>query len=343
MIFSMDYRYYQSIALDVRFRAFRGHKVWADTKGFRYGTDVEKILTKGSEGISWSLGAGINTGANSGFAALNFALLLGADPIYLMGFDFQEDSKGTHFHSGYCYSRPDGKLNSFRGYLERAAPDIIEHGRKVVNLSPRSMLKCFPFEAFENVPRNPDFRVVSFYTDANYKILADRLQASLDLFKIPHDIRAVPSRGSWDANTAYKPEFLRDMMDAHPGENIVWIDADGIVQRYPILFHEIGDHDFGLYYMPRRDGRIELLSGTMFLAGNERVRGMMDEWIREARAATYFKDQRSLQAIVARNPGRFKIAPIPPSYCQIFDTMRHFGSPVIEHFQASRKLKRDVK
>lgn len=342
ILFSMDNRYYGEIRMTKEFRGFRGRKVWINTMNFHY-EGVETLKIYDVPGMSPSVASGISTGGNSGYAALNLALLLGADPVYLLGFDFKAANGRSHFHPGYRFVSHPEKLDAWRARLEAVAPSILATGRRVINLSTNSALTGFPFARFEDVPRNPDFRVVSYFTDENYQRLAERLIASLDHFGIPHDVRNVPSRGSWTENTGYRAEFIKGIMTDHPGENVVWIDADGVIQRYPILLHELGDADFAAHYRAHPNGRRELLGGTVFHAGKESILAMMDEWIAESKTIAFYKDQRALQNVIERDPRRFHVYRLPATYCQIFDLMKNEGVPVIEHFQASRKLKRVVR
>jgi hypothetical protein len=82
----------------------------------------------------------INYGSNSGFQAVNLAMLMGARRIVLCGFDMH----GAHFFGKH----PKGLRNvsSFAGFIrafERAAKrmpqDVV-----ILNATPGSMLQCFP-------------------------------------------------------------------------------------------------------------------------------------------------------------------------------------------------------
>jgi hypothetical protein len=342
ILLSMDFRFFSDVRLTKEFQAFRGRKIWIDTKGFPY-KGVETLKSGPADGMTARFSEGIATGGNSGHAALNLALILGADLIYLLGFDFKHGEDGrTHFHPGYGYVDRPGKLDEYLARLEAAAPAIRASGRSVINLSQDSALKGFETERFESIVPKDDFLVTTYYTDENYRLLAERLRASLDHFGIPHDLRAVASRGSWTENTGFRAEFLKGMMDDHPGKNLVWIDADGIVQRYPILLHELEGIDLAVHFK-KRAGHRELLGGTMFLRGNDRVRGMMDDWIKASAALPTYKDQMGIRAVIDRDPTRLRVFDLPGTYCQIYDLMMDVGVPVIEHFQASRQFRRAVR
>lgn len=93
-----------------------------------------------------TLAEGVGCGGNSGFAALNLADVLGADPIYLLGFDMRgENGKTANFHDGYTHTKPaaesvyDRFLESFRWAAERVRAKVV-----VLEVEPGdSRLDCF--------------------------------------------------------------------------------------------------------------------------------------------------------------------------------------------------------
>ena len=90
---------------------------------------------------------GIYPGGNSGLGALVLAIALGANPIYLLGFDMKM-KVSDHWHSGYpgqdkiSFKR---KLQVYRKEIERLVPLIDKVGVKVYNAYEDSELKCFPY------------------------------------------------------------------------------------------------------------------------------------------------------------------------------------------------------
>ena len=98
---------------------------------------------------------------------------------------------------------------------------------------------------------------------------------------------------------------------------------------------DVLDCDFACHYKNNH----ELLSGTLFFS--PKAVPLVDAWIEENKRTPKVWDQRTL-AIVLKDFGHLKQEVLPPAYCQIFDSMRQHGVPVIEHFQASRRLKRVV-
>jgi len=176
---------------------------------------------------------------------------------------------------------------------------------------------------------------VSFYTPT-YEEEANGLRASLDAFGLDHSIVAVPSRGDWIKNCAFKPAFLLRMMGARPGRALVWIDADGRVKKYPVIFNSL-DCDFAAHW---RNGE-ELLSGTMYFAPTVAARMLLEKWQVRIQLHPGVWDQRALAEIVDPRPDWLRVTKLPASYTRIFDApdMCDSADTVIEHRQASRKFR----
>lgn len=193
------------------------------------------------------------------------------------------------------------------------------------------------------------FRIVSFFTIGTpYEKEIGNLVDSLVRLSIPHDIRGIDSLGSWDKNTKHKPAFIKQMMDAHPQDAIVWLDADAVVLRPPTIFNEI-DTDVGFYYKttgPTADrfkGQ-ELVTATMFFSNTMWARMLLDMWIaeenREEQPESQLIEQRALQRVIPewREETGGTITILPQSYCRIFDAEEDHR--VIQQNQASRRFGR---
>jgi len=103
--------------------------------------------------ISRDLHTGMYGGNNSGTGALMLAAILGASPIYLLGFDFKI-KESTHWHSGYPHTNKESlssRFISYRKNLVEVAPLFEKAYIKVVNLNPDSSLRCFEFDTVERV------------------------------------------------------------------------------------------------------------------------------------------------------------------------------------------------
>ena len=283
-----------------------------------------------------SIENGLGHGWSSGYGALMLAIALGCAPIYLVGFDMQGDSatnKQIWWHDGYphqvdaaCYQK---YADEFRWV---AHSGLIQ--QPVYSLCPTGGLRdVFP---------RPEPIFVNFHTTGRgYEEHAVRLRDSLDRTGCVHDLEAFDHDGSWTQTQALKPKFLQRKLDEHFPHPIVWIDADAIVAQRPSLFYQWADGqngpDIGVHY---KDGE-ECLTGTVWLSNTQRTRRLLARWVELQQASPEEWDQRVLEELLKRDRSA-TVGHLPATYCQIFDSMKDAGIPVIEHFQHSRKLKNCV-
>jgi len=184
------------------------------------------------------------------------------------------------------------------------------------------------------------FQVVSYFTKGTkYEKEIRNLRESLIQLGIPYRIEGIPNRRSWVKNTHEKPRFLLRMLDElEEYDSVVWTDADSIFRKYPELFNEIRE-DVGIHFRNWRHGKNEVLSGTLFLRNCEKVRLLLKEWILINRRNPSKWDQKNLDRALRRFPD-LSIHRLPIEYCTVFDDERRRKlDPVVEHFQASRKLR----
>lgn len=195
------------------------------------------------------------------------------------------------------------------------------------------------------------FKAISFYTSGTgYEGEVKSLIQSLDRFNIPHDVRGVLSLGGWSKNSLYKPVFIREMLAGTDSPALVWLDADSVVVSYPDLFGKIVT-DVAFYF--RTTGRVaerfnghELITASMYFSNNERVRTLLDMWIKETHNTLQpdhiLVEQRSLQRVIASWQERHQgtVTYLPQSYCRIFDAPEDHR--VIVQNQASRRFRGEV-
>ncbi|MBS0355642.1 MAG: hypothetical protein JSR83_17280 [Proteobacteria bacterium] len=196
-------------------------------------------------------------------------------------------------------------------------------------------------EILQDRPDTP-FLVCAFYTDT-YAAEAAQLRASLERTGTPYFLKRCPSRGYWEANTRIKPEFLRDCLQRFAGRDVVYLDADSVVRSPLRLFFDF-DADLGVFVAPGDGGfSHRYLTGTLYLRNGPPTRAFVDDWIAAQDGMLLGVDQDSFTAAIERHPA-LSIGPLPESYVKIFD--RGTETPVVEHFQASRrhvKLQRAIK
>lgn len=180
--------------------------------------------------------------------------------------------------------------------------------------------------------------VISFFTkNTDYEIEARRLIASCRKLGLDHHVVGLDSRGSWEANCSLKSEFVYNTWKSC-GRPILWVDADAVLHAAPELLRGT-TADFAIWKC--RDW--EFASGTVFFNQTPTAGALIERWIARCRAHPRVWDQVNLdlawEDIITTRP--LETLWLPEPYCRIFD--RHEGRSarpgVIEHFQASRRLK----
>lgn len=174
--------------------------------------------------------------------------------------------------------------------------------------------------------------VVSFYTPS-YADEAQGLIATCQEFGLRHDVRAVPSLGTWERNTQHKAVFMRSMLGRHT-EDVLWLDADARVRQCPQMLEWL-DADVAVHY---REG-YELLSGTLWMRPSDRTRRLCDSWVNTCERFPDMWDQQALDRAI-KGAKDIRVFNLPAPYALIFDTMEHEGPAVVEHRQASRRLRK---
>jgi len=344
--FAMDRRFYNWIYNDKlgvetrkRFDEYRGYKVWMNSGGYNYPQGIYVINRTGDHNLSMDLKRGLTGESNSGYAALNLAVCLGANPIYLLGFDMKggENEKQKWWHDGYPQNQGTGVYKGFKRDFEKIAPKLKEKKIRVINLNPESGLKCFEFGEFKDIPEIKRPVITSFYTKGNgYEKQAQFLIDTIRRFNFDYDIQGIEDRGSWRKNVYYKPIFIKKMLNKYPNRSIVFVDADAKIRKNPVLFN---NYDCDLAFHLR--GGKELLSGTLYFGNTKGSHFIVDKWIEQDEKYTNtHMPQRNLAAVFNKNKDKIKWKTLPVEYCMIFDSRsRHSRNPVIEHFQFSRKYK----
>jgi len=187
----------------------------------------------------------------------------------------------------------------------------------------------------------PNFIVVAFYTEKTpYEEEVKGLQKTCAEHGVHCHTKGYKNRGKWVRNAAIKPHFIRQMMEQHPGKAIVYLDADARLRQYPALFDTL-DADIAVHFR-NRGGNKELLSGTIFIKDTPGTHQLLRAWEEEQEKCPDEWDQRVLARLLSRWEAPLRVVDLPATYCQIFDTMKDVGIPVIEHLQASRRFKQLV-
>jgi hypothetical protein len=324
-----------------------------------------KVITSKADTDPMGFGKNIDSfvnGNNSGFSAIQLGLLLGYEEVYLIGFDLGLGKGGeSHFHSWYGdKSNLKSKIVDYKNILMSAMRLYSISKRKpIIKTITESPLETYipriDLRKVMEIPKKEtesqsSFIIVAYYTiNTPYEQEANKLKASLDKLKVSYDIVGVENLGNWQANTRFKARFMQDMLDKHKGKNLVYVDSDAVIHQYPTLFDNY-PYDIAVRWQDFRWRKNECLSGTIFMANNQATRELCKRWegvnVSEGPGAKTF-EQWNLGKVIEdmRREGKVKDGNLPPEYTMIFDSMREMYpniNPVIEHFQASRKLRNKV-
>jgi len=119
---------------------------------FEIGRNIDTFrMSETSTLISKKVGRSFSDGwfgGGAGATALHTAILLGGDPIYLLGYDYYEDN-GRHFDE-YDESRNDKHLY----FTSFESVELISRERwlpRIFNCNLNSRLRCFPFVDIESL------------------------------------------------------------------------------------------------------------------------------------------------------------------------------------------------
>lgn len=339
ILFSGDPRFWQYMFAGTlgdeptkAFDTFEGLKVGID-RAYVFPESIKTVPYASKFG--WSFDEGVALGLNSGFAALNLAVLLGANPIYLLGFDMRgSNGKQTWHHDGYPTNNGANVYPEYIKEFERIAPELAERGIEVINLNKNSSLKCFKKEPFPEQNMAMPL-IVAHYTE-EYEGEVREMEASCAEFGLEYETTFIEPQGGWRKNSNMVARHIRDMLEKHD-RPILRIDADARIRQYPILFTQGFKADYAAHL---REGR-ELLGGTLYFNNTDAARELLDKWIEMIDERPVVSNQVILDEIRRKGGMKAKFRKLPKSYTKIWDTMD--GEAVIEHLQKSRVYRKVAK
>ncbi len=183
--------------------------------------------------------------------------------------------------------------------------------------------------------------IAAYCTRGAYEEEARKLKASLDKLKLFYIIKPIDSLGSWQQNCLYKPTFIKETM-AKFDLPVLYVDADAVFYKFPELIYNLEHADAAIHYF----NNIQLASGTLFFNNTPGAKDLIDAWIERNKRHSHELEQQNLQDVIENGDWRIQhkvtIFNLPAEYCKIFDLTQGVVEPVIEHFQASRRLRNEV-
>jgi hypothetical protein len=131
---------------------FAGLKVRVCVDQDRTGIGVDgwiRLRNTGTDGFEEDPN-GLRTYQNSGGAAINLAVHLGARRVVLLGYDMGPADGRHHFHETHA-TRHSSPYPLFRQRIATMVAPLAAHGVEVVNCSRQTKLACFQQAALETV------------------------------------------------------------------------------------------------------------------------------------------------------------------------------------------------
>lgn len=192
------------------------------------------------------------------------------------------------------------------------------------------------------------YLVIAYATRNDYyESLSQQLVKSCNELDIPIHLELIDSLGSWEKNTHYKAEFIKNCITTLEEKAFVYVDVDALFRSKPILFDSIEtDISFRLENFPWRKN--EPLSGTVYFKKSPQILDLINDWIRinnetpAKRMDPFTWEQYNLKKALDLHSS-INFINLPPEYVFITDHTRRLYPgvvPIIEHFQASRKTAR---
>lgn len=168
------------------------------------------------------------------------------------------------------------------------------------------------------------------------------LEEGLIKFSVEYHFYPIKSTGNWQKNTQQKANVLLQSMNDFPEYDVVWLDADALLLQKPVFFETV-DCDFCASLRPHREHkRHRLLSGTMFMKNNDKMKSVIKQWI-ELNKTNRLWDQENLYNIIEKNKRNLKIENLPGTYVKMLPSRipENNINPngVVWHKQRSRKIR----
>lgn len=196
-------------------------------------------------------------------------------------------------------------------------------------------------------------KIISFYTPT-YEGEAKAFEESWQQFGYRPNVMDLQSAGSWRLNCGLKPAFVRDCLREFK-EPVLWIDIDGRM-RAPWDLNLEESHDVAFWFIPHRvmkrpdvphgaaSGNDGIASGTMWWNYTPASLDFLDAWCEAEKGQGLWEQQILGEVWYDRPVADLRTFRLHQRYCRVFDVpwFEGEGEIVVEHMQASRRLKRTV-
>lgn len=134
---------------------WRAHPETASYAGPKYALEHEPsrpdvTLLRNTGMVGLETAGGLRTGQNSGYQAINLAVLYGAARILLLGYDMQPDGGRHHWFGAHPYAASAPPYDYFLRFFDTIVEPLKAAGVEVLNCTRRTALTVFPQVALEH-------------------------------------------------------------------------------------------------------------------------------------------------------------------------------------------------
>ena len=104
---------------------------------------IEQMQNDGTSGLSFEWPK-LRTGRNSGYQAINLAILLGYKKLILLGYDMQHDNGKVHWFGDHEKPLANARERQYKPWIELYDSMPVPEDVQIINCSRKTALTCFP-------------------------------------------------------------------------------------------------------------------------------------------------------------------------------------------------------
>lgn len=159
--------------------------------------------------------------------------------------------------------------------------------------------------------------LVSYYTDEKgssaYKDKASRLRQRCEELGIESYIVPIPYKGSWRANTLYKPKFLLDVIKKF-NRPVFWLDADNRILK-PLSLIDGLICDVAAADMPKNKG-LQVRVGTLYFNNTNKAKAFLTKWLAVCKNSKWSGDHQPFSKTWSntKKDGSARLYTLPGAY-----------------------------
>lgn len=134
---------------------------------------------------------------------------------------------------------------------------------------------------------------ITYYTKGTIyeEVFKTTLLPSLEKWGLDYHAYEIEDTGQWHTNARLKPQIIKRALEEFPDRNIVWIDSDASIEKYPHkidMINKLRTADLATHWLSwekhyGRDtdkGKFEMLDGTVYFRNTQDIRDFVDLWIK---------------------------------------------------------------